>query len=157
MCNIIIESPQEYECCICLIDDKSSYLYTKCCNKIIHNKCLFDIIVHGHFLCPLCRRKLKLKEYFTVKKFLKYTSSLTLYDKYLYTENIKNTLHELTNSLYELRYFPHNNNYSIYYKDFLLIFLFLLIISMLMFYHYYYELPLNKSNKNISILDIYPF
>lgn len=86
------------ECCICLGDDYtlSKKIYMKCCNQILHQRCLFDISIYGHKNCPLCREKLKLKNYFTRNEFKKYIYDLNIYEKCNHAYHIQNALHELT-------------------------------------------------------------
>jgi len=118
------------ECCVCLNDEIESVdIKTVCCNKIIHKECLFQILIYGHRFCPLCRRKIQLKKYFTRNEFINYLRNLSLYEKYANTYHIQDILYELTSVSYD----KQNTNiiYDYIYK---LIHIFYLMYSYILFY-----------------------
>ena len=123
--NIIIN-----ECCICLTNDLN-LIKLKCCDQLIHKQCLFNITINGHNLCPLCRRKIKLKKYFTRLTFLKYIYNLPGYEKYKNIHNIQTNLYELTFFEYIDNNTNNNSDYIIYIFMRIINYIYICIISFL--------------------------
>lgn len=130
MLNITLDKINNLnECCICLNEECERFKIIKfqCCNQLIHNKCIFDIVINGHDLCPLCRRNIELKKYFTRSKFIKYIYALPFNKKCRYADNIQKNLYKLTFFEYRERV---NNNNSILNLNYL-IYIFMRIINFM--------------------------
>jgi hypothetical protein len=79
------------ECCICLCSEciDKSFIKMTCCNNFIHKECIFDILLFKHKHCPLCRKTINIKDYFTRKQFIKCINKLTFSKKLLYQKQIQ--------------------------------------------------------------------
>lgn len=161
------------DCCICLNEEPDyKKIITKCCKNMIHQRCLFQIIIHGHNSCPLCRQDLIIKEYFTRTEFISYTRQLTLSQRYMYITNIQNALYQVTyiqfqyttNSScldYILYLFSRFINYIIsfifcYLQYIFCIFIFSTIFIIVLIYNNTNLKNMYKdSNKSITILDFH--
>jgi hypothetical protein len=119
------------ECCICLTNDSTynlNLIKLKCCDQLIHKQCIFKIIINGHNLCPLCRRKIELKKYFTRVTFLKHIYNLPFNEKYKNIHNIQTNLYQLTFFEY-IDNNNHNTDYIIYIFMRIINFIYICIIS----------------------------
>ena len=51
-------------CCICFSECKDHHFeILKCCQNMIHQKCLFFLAMNNHKKCPLCRESMDLFQY----------------------------------------------------------------------------------------------
>jgi hypothetical protein len=120
--NIIIN-----ECCICLTNE--NLIKLKCCDQLIHKECIFNIVINDHNLCPLCRRKIELKKYFTRLTFLKHIYNLPFNQKYKNIHNIQTNLYQLTFFEYIDNNNHNNSDYIVYIFMRIINFIYICIIS----------------------------
>jgi hypothetical protein len=95
-CSIIFANDTYNLCCICLdeclLDEKNKksktneYVNFKCCNGIIHKRCLLMMFLNDFEHCCLCRREISVVEYYTIQdiKNLLHINEMKIYKKELY-------------------------------------------------------------------------
>lgn len=129
-----IELTQATECCICLDYTNTNTCVLLCCNNELHDVCLAMVIASGHTKCPLCRKTIVIKKYFTEKSF--YQILLQLNDDFLSMNNdtINKILYDLTDfNLRSLRLFC-----ILHFKT--IIFNMLCILLLIMFVYVEFQL-----------------
>lgn len=92
-CTIYFGNELYDVCCICLdecILDKTSktdeYVNFKCCNGLIHKRCLLMMFLNDFEHCCLCRNELSVIDYYTIQdiKNLLHINEMKIYKKELY-------------------------------------------------------------------------
>jgi hypothetical protein len=161
------------ECCICLYSNlELSELYMECCNNMIHQKCMFDILKHGHKLCPLCRNIIKLQDYFTKDQFMSYVYSLNIIERHKYLHEIRQCMYSIILSnrnenninIYNYQYYTYNLIYILndiysfilsYIGYMFLIIILFLIFTMILIYEHENLLYIDPNSNSYEIIDIY--
>lgn len=80
-------------CCICLdecildkYNEKHEYIKFKCCNGLIHKRCLLMMFLNYFEHCCLCRSEISVTDYYTIRdiKKLLHINEMKIYKKELY-------------------------------------------------------------------------
>ena len=92
-CNIYIDNDTYDLCCVCLdeciLDKKNKtdeYVNFKCCNGMIHKRCLLMMFLNDFEHCCLCRKEISVVDYYTIQdiKHLLHINEMKIYKKELY-------------------------------------------------------------------------
>lgn len=141
----------EDECFICLnAHNNNKYITLKCCNKSnIHDICLFNVFIHymnqynDYIPCPLCRRNILIKDYFSLEDCIMLFSSFDTNNKQVYFQKFyRILLDNYINFYYTLEMdetnlsinIVSNINYIIYTCILIIVFILLMIWLIRSFY-----------------------
>lgn len=92
-CRIYFAEEISDLCCICLdecildkYNEKNEYVKFKCCNGLIHKRCLLMMFLNYFEHCCLCRSEINVTDYYTIQdiKQLLHINELKIYKKELY-------------------------------------------------------------------------
>jgi hypothetical protein len=104
-CTIYIGNESSNLCCICLdecfvdechakkLSNENENINFKCCNGIIHKRCLLILFLNEYENCSLCRNEIYIFDYYTIKDIQKLLHVNEMKD---HKENICKLLYKLS-------------------------------------------------------------
>jgi len=113
-CYIYFSNENFDLCCICLdecilteknkISNEHNYINFKCCNGLIHKRCLLIMFLNNFENCCLCRSEIDIIDYYSINdiKSLLYTNQLKEYKEELYKLLYKLSLYKIVYYIYVL-------------------------------------------------------
>lgn len=97
---------QENKCAVCLDtvtqhNSAQRSITLQCCKNCIHDSCFHILVLSGHTSCPLCRKDIILKEYYTAKSFEVKSSEIPYIYYSKYNDNYNNIIYQLSDYKYK--------------------------------------------------------
>ena len=102
-CYIYFSNENFDLCCICLdeciiteknkISKEHNYINFKCCNGLIHRRCLLLMFLNDFEKCCLCRREIDVIDYYSINDI---KTMLNIYEMKEYKEELYKLLYKLS-------------------------------------------------------------
>jgi hypothetical protein len=109
-CYIYFSNQKFDLCCICLdecilneknkISKEHDFINFKCCNGLIHQRCLLLMFINDFENCCLCRREIDVLDYYSINDI---KSILNIYEMKEYKRELYKLLYKL--SVYKIIYY----------------------------------------------------
>lgn len=141
--NYYNNSDNLINCYICLHND-GNLLKMKCCLQPVHEYCLFETFINRYKTCPMCRKNINVKDYFTSNSFKKCVNEMSLYNRCKYVESISTLYGELNIQNIVLMYYK-----SIFFWVFMLIiYISVVLLYIIIFDNYIKDSPIINNYPN---------
>lgn len=120
-CRINFAEVKSDLCCICLdecildkYNENLEYVNFKCCNGLIHKRCLLFLFLNYFEQCCLCRSEINVTDYYTIQdiKKLLHVNEIKMYRKEIYILLYELSAYKILSYMYIIFF----NIYLFFYK-----------------------------------------